>query len=473
MTSMPQTSVEPFPMKLYRIINTCQTGEIDWAMDGKSILINFPSFEKRYLDSYTNQYFKKSLEKNDKKETKVEFNTKQISSFIRQLNLYGFKKISKLRKKHEDVVNRGQIDFPQTTRKNHGMVNNPEINGNNYLLFNIENVIYNDSKFKKSKRKFDDELDYHEYFHKHFIRGHPELLETIKRTSLMNNNTSKNGSSNNVSENGGQHIDDAHKENGIEARPIHEKIEYLKPNDVKRRKMQSCELMNRDNFLYNTADYSASAILNSSANHNFLMNSSPKYKNNLNLPILKTNNFNPNFICNNNYLNYNNFNLVNNPGNCCDPNLMVLCSSALAKKDFQLPNINININIDHKNDNKINNNIGDFQKLSPIEVFTSVNGKQSLSNSSINMNEFYDTSYNNLSVSNENLYGGGNYFDIKLNSKDNFFMENNNSQKLSSYQQNTIYTSEKDLPSSVNVCANIDINHFKRTDYFDINLKVK
>lgn len=66
-----------FPYVLWRIVNECTSGAIRWAPNGNSILIDLNRFEKQYLasDSF---YFK----------------TKKILSFIRQLNIYGFTKIS-------------------------------------------------------------------------------------------------------------------------------------------------------------------------------------------------------------------------------------------------------------------------------------------------------------------------------------------------------------------------------------------
>lgn len=65
-----------FPYVLWKIVNECTTEAIKWAPNGNSILIDFNKFEKQYLGK--NDYFK----------------TKKILSFVRQLNIYGFTKIS-------------------------------------------------------------------------------------------------------------------------------------------------------------------------------------------------------------------------------------------------------------------------------------------------------------------------------------------------------------------------------------------
>ncbi|XP_033325689.1 uncharacterized protein LOC117220116 [Megalopta genalis] len=66
-----------FPQKLWRIINDCETGAIRWSLGGNTILLDYKKFQEQYLDA-CNSIFK----------------TKNITSFIRQLNLYGFRKVT-------------------------------------------------------------------------------------------------------------------------------------------------------------------------------------------------------------------------------------------------------------------------------------------------------------------------------------------------------------------------------------------
>ncbi|XP_058807529.1 heat shock transcription factor, X-linked member 4-like [Phymastichus coffea] len=66
-----------FPQKLWRIVNECKSGAIKWGINGISILINYTLFGQEYLQP-DNSIFK----------------TTNIASFIRQLNLYGFRKVS-------------------------------------------------------------------------------------------------------------------------------------------------------------------------------------------------------------------------------------------------------------------------------------------------------------------------------------------------------------------------------------------
>ncbi|XP_054010886.1 heat shock transcription factor, Y-linked-like [Hylaeus anthracinus] len=66
-----------FPQKLWRIVNECKSGAIQWSLNGTTILLDYKKFQKQYLDA-SNSVFK----------------TRNITSFIRQLNLYGFRKVT-------------------------------------------------------------------------------------------------------------------------------------------------------------------------------------------------------------------------------------------------------------------------------------------------------------------------------------------------------------------------------------------
>lgn len=66
-----------FPQKLWRIVNACKSGAIRWNIDGSTILLDYKKFQEEYLDG------EKSI-----------FKTRNITSFIRQLNLYGFRKVT-------------------------------------------------------------------------------------------------------------------------------------------------------------------------------------------------------------------------------------------------------------------------------------------------------------------------------------------------------------------------------------------
>ncbi|GBM70735.1 hypothetical protein AVEN_171468-1 [Araneus ventricosus] len=65
-----------FPQKLWKIANECQSGAVSWSPHGKSILLRYSMFKEEFM-STKNDFFK----------------TDNISSFVRQLNLYGFRKV--------------------------------------------------------------------------------------------------------------------------------------------------------------------------------------------------------------------------------------------------------------------------------------------------------------------------------------------------------------------------------------------
>lgn len=66
-----------FPQKLWRIVNECQTGAIQWSANGDTVLLDYKKFQTEYLDP-----------------RRPIFKTSNITSFIRQLNLYGFRKVT-------------------------------------------------------------------------------------------------------------------------------------------------------------------------------------------------------------------------------------------------------------------------------------------------------------------------------------------------------------------------------------------
>ncbi|XP_003427193.1 heat shock transcription factor, X-linked member 4-like [Nasonia vitripennis] len=67
-----------FPQKLWRIVNECRSGAIGWGPDGLSVLVDYDSFQREYLNGSDSGIFK----------------TSNMASFIRQLNLYGFRKLT-------------------------------------------------------------------------------------------------------------------------------------------------------------------------------------------------------------------------------------------------------------------------------------------------------------------------------------------------------------------------------------------
>ncbi|XP_012234034.1 heat shock factor protein 2-like isoform X2 [Linepithema humile] len=66
-----------FPQKLWQIVNACKTGAIQWGVNGNTILLDYKRFQAEYLDARL-----------------PIFKTNNITSFIRQLNLYGFRKVT-------------------------------------------------------------------------------------------------------------------------------------------------------------------------------------------------------------------------------------------------------------------------------------------------------------------------------------------------------------------------------------------
>ncbi|KAH9362819.1 hypothetical protein HPB48_015218 [Haemaphysalis longicornis] len=66
-----------FPTKLRKLADECKSGAITWSADGTGVAIDHTNSRWDYLDSRLNI-----------------FKTTSIASFARQLNLYGFQKVS-------------------------------------------------------------------------------------------------------------------------------------------------------------------------------------------------------------------------------------------------------------------------------------------------------------------------------------------------------------------------------------------
>lgn len=73
-----------FPQKLWDLVEDNRENSITWTKDGETILIDFVPFQHRFLN-------KKS----------TIFKTTNMASFIRQLNLYGFRKVNNQTEIHE------------------------------------------------------------------------------------------------------------------------------------------------------------------------------------------------------------------------------------------------------------------------------------------------------------------------------------------------------------------------------------
>lgn len=120
-------SINPnnFPAKLWRLVNSRTNRAIFWDSQGDTIIINRHLFEKQVLSPSS-----PTLDNADA------FKTTNYSSFVRQLNLYGFRKIDPADK--DDTKPKG------------------------------------------------DSVPYDHYYNPSFKRNHPELVATLRRLTAIN-----------------------------------------------------------------------------------------------------------------------------------------------------------------------------------------------------------------------------------------------------------------------------------------------
>lgn len=85
-----------FPEKLWYLVNEPKCDHIDWGPDGLSIVItDSQEFSKTVLNNPSKTYFK----------------TKNLTSFVRQLNLYGFRKVSDHKKVGDSRYDPNRCEF--------------------------------------------------------------------------------------------------------------------------------------------------------------------------------------------------------------------------------------------------------------------------------------------------------------------------------------------------------------------------
>lgn len=79
-------SSQRFQRKLWDLANSCKSASLQWSKGGDVIVFDFTLFKKEFLD-HTDKFCKSN----------------KIASFVRQLNLYGFKKVSNARRSRKNI----------------------------------------------------------------------------------------------------------------------------------------------------------------------------------------------------------------------------------------------------------------------------------------------------------------------------------------------------------------------------------
>lgn len=141
-----------FPQKLWNLVNNCTSGAISWSPSGESITLEYNKFKAEFLCGET-----------------AFFKTNNLNSFIRQLNLYGFRKCHRLSdegheykhpffiKDRKDLLNfivrkPGSLHIISSVskQKNHKKKFNRK--SNSEMQFD-KNTLYEEDKYRKPRRK--------------------------------------------------------------------------------------------------------------------------------------------------------------------------------------------------------------------------------------------------------------------------------------------------------------------------------
>lgn len=132
-----------FPQKLWMVVNTHVDQSCTWSEDGRAVIIDKKLFKEKYM-----------------RKTGGLFKTDNFNSFIRQLNLYGFRKVIKKFQKLECFLN-------------HKLVyqHNHFLKGREDLLSMVQRKLpkemlpsYSSVKAKKLKRKFAKNKSFDDYY---------------------------------------------------------------------------------------------------------------------------------------------------------------------------------------------------------------------------------------------------------------------------------------------------------------------
>ncbi|XP_051786782.1 heat shock factor protein 5-like isoform X2 [Erpetoichthys calabaricus] len=153
-----------FPAKLWRLVNNPDIQSINWNPNAEGVVIHQKLFESELLSPV-----KFSVESSDG------FKTSNFTSFIRQMNLYGFRKLP---------MNSGSLSQSGKFGRDIKAVNGSACKD---LYSIVDEAVLHTAKHDNAvgNHRITNGA-FHYYLHPNFKKGHPELLVNVKRLTGVN-----------------------------------------------------------------------------------------------------------------------------------------------------------------------------------------------------------------------------------------------------------------------------------------------
>ncbi|GIX95083.1 hypothetical protein CDAR_178411 [Caerostris darwini] len=225
------TTYKRFQYKLWNLVNSNKSSSVRWNKAGDAIIFNFTQFKKEFLD-HSDDFCKSN----------------KLASFVRQLNLYGFKKVSDLRRSRKRDCHEFKNCFFVRARED--LLQNVKRNSISPKIRKRRPA----SRRKKIKRRKTCYTEEQENLVQKRQRGRPKKVDEVNNSHI----TSKEN----------DHSYEKRKSNATEVIGIEERFpansslkKLVKPNPENEGEKIEAELLNKKNFNDSKSVYAIKNVL--------------------------------------------------------------------------------------------------------------------------------------------------------------------------------------------------------------------